>query len=433
MQRNRSYLPAVTFFSLWLCNSGHCTAPISSINTHYFLHLLYGCFSLKRGLLSFVALCALSLSTARAAQPLTAPALASDIADRYANLIYYGSGATGMALVVIDGNQRVFRSFGETRPGSNVHPQLDSVIRIASLTKLMTSEMLVKLLDQGVVKLNDPLSKYAPPGAHVPTYQGAPITLVNLATHTSALPREQPGGAAHRPVFVWPTREQRWNYLSNTTLKTAPGSQAAYSNLAFDLLADALSNAAGKPYPQMFEEQITRPLGMKDTTFTPSPDQCKRLMVAEKGASPCNNTLAAIGSGGVYSTPGDMMRWMQQFLASDFYARNSQADRMQTLIYQRAQLRKVIGMDVPGKADALGLGWVYMAPKNGRPGIIQKTGGGGGFITYMAMIPQSNVGAFVVVTRSANTRFVNMSDGVNNLVAELSANKAEVLTASVQP
>lgn len=55
--------------------------------------------------------------------------------------------------------------------------------------------MLVKLLDQGVVKLNDPLSKYAPPGARVPTYQGAPITLVNLATHTSALPREQPGRA----------------------------------------------------------------------------------------------------------------------------------------------------------------------------------------------------------------------------------------------
>ncbi|BCU56797.1 D-alanyl-D-alanine-carboxypeptidase/ endopeptidase AmpH [Enterobacter kobei] len=335
-----------------------------------------------------------------------------------------------MAMVVIDGNQRVFRSFGETRPGSNVHPQLDSVIRIASISKLMTSEMLVKLLDQGVVKLNDPLSKYAPPGARVPTYNGTPITLVNLATHTSALPREQPGGAAKRPVFVWPTREQRWNWLSTATLKTAPGSQAAYSNLAFDLLADALSTAAGKPYPQLFEEQITRPLGMKDTTFTPSPDQCKRLMVAEKGASPCNNTLAAIGSGGVYSTPGDMMRWMQQFLSSDFYARNNQADRMQTLIYQRPQLTRVIGMDVPGKADALGLGWVYMSPKNGRPGIIQKTGGGGGFITYMAMVPKSNVGVFVVVTRSPLTRFVNMSDGVNDLVSELSGHKPQVIPAS---
>ena len=141
---------------------------------------------MKRCLLSIAALCAVSLSTAQAAQPLTAPVLASDIADRYANLIYYGSGATGMALVVIDGNQRVFRSFGETRPGNNIRPQLDSVIRVASITKLMTSEMLVKLLDQGVVKLDDPLSKYAPPGARVPTYQGTPIRLVNLATHTSA-------------------------------------------------------------------------------------------------------------------------------------------------------------------------------------------------------------------------------------------------------
>ncbi|EKY3231072.1 D-alanyl-D-alanine-carboxypeptidase/endopeptidase AmpH [Cronobacter malonaticus] len=384
---------------------------------------------MKRCLLSCALLISAAFSAAQAAQTSPDPVFASDIVDRYANHIFYGSGATGMAIVVIDGNQRVFRSFGETRPGNNVRPQLDSVIRIASLTKLMTSEMLVKMLDQGVVKLDDPLSRYAPPGARVPTYQGEPIRLVNLATHTSALPREQPGGAAKRPVFVWPTREQRWQWLSTATLKAAPGATASYSNLAFDLLADALANAAGKPYTQLFEEQITRPLGMKDTTFTPSPDQCKRLMVAEKGASPCNNTLAAIGSGGVYSTPDDMMRWMQQFLASDFHRRSSQADRMQTLIYQRTQLTRVVGMDVPGKADALGLGWVYMAPKDGRPGIIQKTGGGGGFITYMAMIPQSNIGAFVVVTRSPLTRFTAMSDGVNDLVTELSGNKPRQTTA----
>ncbi|MBK0019338.1 D-alanyl-D-alanine-carboxypeptidase/endopeptidase AmpH [Kosakonia cowanii] len=385
---------------------------------------------MKRCLLISAMLCALGLTSVRAAQHSPDPVFASEIVDRYANHIFYGSGATGMAMVVIDGNQRVFRSFGETRPGNNVRPQLDSVVRIASLSKLMTSEMLVKLLDQGRVRLDDPLSKYAPPGARVPTYQGAPITLVNLATHTSALPREQPGGAAVRPVFVWPTREQRWNWLATAKLKTAPGTQAAYSNLAFDLLADALARAAGKPYPQLFEEQITRPLGMKDTTFTPSPDQCKRLMVAEKGASPCNNTLAAIGSGGVYSTPGDMMRWMQQFLSSDFYHRDTQADRMQTLIYPRERLTKVVGMDVPGKADALGLGWVYMAPKEGHPGIIQKTGGGGGFITYMAMVPQHNVGVFVVITRSPLTKFTNMSDGVNDLVSELSNNKPMAIPAS---
>ncbi|GHL35961.1 hypothetical protein ECZU27_11270 [Escherichia coli] len=157
---------------------------------------------MKRSLLFSAVLCAASLTSVHAAQPITEPEFASDIVDRYADHIFYGSGATGMALVVIDGNQRVFRSYGETRPGNNVRPQLDSVVRIASLTKLMTSEMLVKLLDQGTVKLNDPLSKYAPPGARVPTYNGTPITLVNLATHTSALPREQPGGAASSGVCL---------------------------------------------------------------------------------------------------------------------------------------------------------------------------------------------------------------------------------------
>ncbi len=350
------------------------------------------------------------------------PLLASQIVDRYAQNIYYNTKATGMAMVAIDANQRVFASMGAVRPGSSVRPQKDSVIRIASLTKLMTSEMLVKLAEKGVVQLDDPLSKYAPAGSRVPAYDGQTIRLINLATHTSGLPREQPGGKANRPVFVWPTVSQRWSWLPSAQLKAPPGTQAAYSNLAFDLLGDALSRATGVAYPTLLQREITRPLGMKDTTFTPSPEQCSRLMVAQKGASPCTNTLAAIGSGGIYSTPDDMGRWMQQFLSSDLHARSGQADRIQTMIYQRSQLTKVDGMDVPGKATALGMGWVYMAPDGGRPGIIQKTGGGGGFITYMAMVPRYSVGVFIVVTRSPQTHFTAMSDGVNNLLTELIGN-----------
>jgi len=351
------------------------------------------------------------------------PLLSSQIVDRYAEHIFYGSGATGMALVAIDGNQRVFASFGETRPGNNVRPQKDSLIRIASLSKLLTSEVMVKMAERGQIRLDDPLSKYAPAGARVPSYAGQPIRLIHLSTHTSGLPREQPGGKPHRPVFVWPTRSDRWQWLAGAKLKAAPGTDASYSNLGYDLLGDALARAAGMPYPALLQQLITRPLGMKDTTFTPSPEQCDRLMVAEKGASPCNNTLAAIGSGGVYSTPDDMGRWMQQFLNSAISPRSPQVDRMQTLIYRRDQLAKVEGMDVPGRADAIGMGWVYMGPKNGRPGIIQKTGGGGGFITYMAMVPQHNVGVFVVITRSPLTRFTAMSDGVNDMLAELVGNQ----------
>ena len=81
--------------------------------------------SLKRCLFFSATLYALTLTCAHAAQQSPDAEFASDIVDRYANHIFYGSGATGMAMVAIDGNQRVFRSFGETRPGSNVRPQLD--------------------------------------------------------------------------------------------------------------------------------------------------------------------------------------------------------------------------------------------------------------------------------------------------------------------
>ncbi|ROR13457.1 D-alanyl-D-alanine-carboxypeptidase/endopeptidase AmpH [Erwinia sp. JUb26] len=366
----------------------------------------------------------LALPLQSQAQKSPDPLLASELVNRYADNIFYNTKASGMAIVAIDANQRIFASRGVARPGSKQPPNKDSLIRIASLSKLMSSELMVKLAEEGKLKLDDPLSKYAPAGARVPAWNGQPIRLINLATHTSGLPREQPGGKAMRPVFTWPTNSQRWAWLRTAQLKSAPGQVASYSNLAFDLLGDALAKAGGKPYPALLQEKVTRPLGMKDTTFTPSPDQCARLIIPAKSPSPCNNSLAAIGSGGVYSTPDDMGRWMQQFLSSDVHTRSPQVDRLQTMIYQRSQLTKVEGMDVPGRADALGMGWVYMAPRDGRPGIIEKTGGGGGFITYMAMVPQYSVGVFIVVARSNESRFTPMSDGVNNLLTEMIGNSS---------
>ena len=82
----------------------------------------------------------------------------------------------------------------------------------------------------------------------MPTYNGQPTVLINLSIHTSGLSSEQPGGKAQRPVFVWPTRGERWAWLSRANLKAAPGSSAAYSNLGYDLLGDALWRATGRPY-----------------------------------------------------------------------------------------------------------------------------------------------------------------------------------------
>ena len=375
--------------------------------------------SLKKFTLSLLAMAFASMPMLSQAQT---QRLASQVVDDHAEHIFFNSGAMGMALVIVDNKQHLFRSFGETKAGSGIRPRENSLIRIASLSKLMTSEVLVKMAEQGTVKITDPLRKYAPAGAFVPYYSATmPITLLSLATHTSGLPREQPGGAPHRPVFTWPNRTERWNWLQSAKLKVPPGAEASYSNLGFDLLSDALSDAAHKPYTQLFRELITQPNGMVDTTYTPTPAQCARLMEGLR-PSPCLNTTAATGSGGVYSTPADMGRWMEQFMPLANGKQSATAALAQKMYYRRTDLTALKGMDVPGQAYELGMAWITMAPSPLWPRIIEKTGGGGGFITYMAMVPQRGVGVFVVVTRSELTKFKNMSDGVNDLVADLVRN-----------
>ncbi|WP_420854359.1 D-alanyl-D-alanine-carboxypeptidase/endopeptidase AmpH [Rosenbergiella australiborealis] len=378
---------------------------------------------LKKLTLSLFATLSLMATSTSFATPRVAPQVSADIVQRYAQQIYRQTAAAGMAMIVINGNQHYFTSAGETRPGSGVRPSKESLFRLASITKLFTSETLVKLDQQGVVRLSDPLSKYTPRGMEVPPLHGYTIKLQNLATHTAGLPREMPGGRANRPVFIWPEKGVRWQWLQHAKLKSIPGTVASYSNLGFDYLADALSQATGKPYPQLVQSLITRPLGMKDTTFTPSPDQCRRLIVPRDHASPCGNTLAAIGSGGLYSTPDDMERWMQQFLSSSLRPRSPLANTLQRVIYPRSQLVRMNGMDVAGPASGLGLGWVHMDAVGNQPALVEKTGGGGGFMTYIVMDPRSNVGVFVVVARAPGSHFTPMSEGANQLVSALANNR----------
>ena len=82
----------------------------------------------------------------------------------------------------------------------------------------------------------------------------APITLEELATHTAGLEREIGTAPRRTPHFSYPDYETRWYWLASTELKFTPGTQAYYSNVGFDLLSDALANAAHEPYAALLAE-----------------------------------------------------------------------------------------------------------------------------------------------------------------------------------
>src|SRR5665213_4221869 len=98
--------------------------------------------------------------------------------------LFAESGSTGIVLVVVRDGQVFFRGYGETAPGSHQVPTKDSFVRLCSLTKIFTTDVLTKLVADKTVRLDDPLQKFAPPHTVVPKRE-RPITLLDLATHTS--------------------------------------------------------------------------------------------------------------------------------------------------------------------------------------------------------------------------------------------------------
>ncbi len=354
------------------------------------------------------------------------PAVAGEaLLERAGAAIFKQSAAPGMVIAVVRGDQLTLLGYGETAPGNGQKPGPDSLLRVGSMSKVLATELMIKLADDGKVRLSDPLQKYAPAGVTVPVWPGAqPITLLNLATHTSGLARVIEGKQAEQAApFTWPGRELRWEWLQRQTLANAPGAAAQYSNAAYGLLGDALASAGRQSYTQLLHDRLTGPLGMNDTTASPSPQQCARLMTGGKfnPSGPCLDTQATASSGGMYSTAADMARWMQHLLGVKHAGNPAQTAQALAIYLQRQELSAVAGLDKAGRASGLGLGWVQLAASGNTPAILQKTGGGGGFMSYMALLPGRRTGVFVSVTSMNIDMFASLALSVNRLVVALDA------------
>jgi serine-type D-Ala-D-Ala carboxypeptidase/endopeptidase len=308
--------------------------------------------------------------------------------------LYANTRATGLVLVVVRGKQMYFHSYGETVPGSHESPSLNSEVRLCSLTKIFTTDLLAQFVAEGRVHLDEPLKRYAPNGAVVPEKDAA-ITLEELATHTAGLEREIGTAPRRAPHFSYPDYETRWHWLASTELKFTPGSKAFYSNVGFDLLSDALAEAYHTPYPKLLETRTLKPLKMWDTTFYPNPRQCERLMTGAHEEGPCTITANTEGSGGLYSTPADMVKFLSYLVGAGTPA---QAENARDVYLLPSSLKGQYGLDHAGRPSGIGLGWMHLGANGDVSHVIEKTGGGAGFTTYIAIHPASHTALFVAAT-----------------------------------
>ncbi len=329
--------------------------------------------------------------------------------------LFLQSGSTGMVLVVVRDDQVFFQGYGQTAPGSQQIPTQDSVLRLCSLTKIFAADVLTKLVADKTVRLDDSLQLYAPHGVDVPA-RLHPITLADLATHTSGLPRELGNPPPNTSHFTFPDYQTRWRWLPNQRLRTTPGAAALYSNLAFDFLSDALQAAAHKQYAALLAERTLNPLHMQQTTFFPNAEQCKRLMVSAHEDGPCAVTEATAGSSGLYSTARDMTIWLKYLLGTGAPDIPAQPSAAQEVYIAPSNLVSQKGLDHAGKPTGVGLGWMHILPLDSPSHIIEKTGGGAGFATYIAINRPRRTAIFLAATEGLVDTHLNLFNAANKLL-----------------
>jgi serine-type D-Ala-D-Ala carboxypeptidase/endopeptidase len=330
----------------------------------------------------------------------------------------------GLVIGAIRGPERAVSGFGETRKGTGASPGEQTMLRIGSVTKAFTGEVLASLVAGDTVKLTDPLEKHLGWKVSVPTLEAKVVRLIDLATHSAGFPREVPHGPgpADDP-FSTITEDSFKTSLGRDRLLFAPGTGALYSNMGFDLLAAALAGASGRSYADLLRERITAPLRMNDTVFSLTPDQRTRLMQGHdfegKPLPDVPTGSIIVGSGGLYSSVSDILTWLQWHVDRS----SNQGAEMRLIAHAtwlvRDGLMPVYGFDESGKMDGVALAWIVMMPQGNRPLILQKAGGLQGIFCYAAFSPTRGVGALIVINQFNFGAAMAMATAVNELIANL--------------
>jgi len=200
---------------------------------------------------------------------------------------------------------------GRPGPREGIPPER-VIFEIGSITKVFTGLLLAQAVVEHVVALDDPISRYLPSAA-TPDPAVAGITLEQLATHTSGLPR-LPGNlqpANRFDPFADYTVGDLYAFLRGYKPAAPPPRPADYSNLGVGLLGQILALAYHETYAQLIAEKIAQPLHLADTVARLSDEQKSRLATPHAGrrpVAPLHFQDSLVGADGLYSTAADLVR-----------------------------------------------------------------------------------------------------------------------------
>ena len=301
----------------------------------------------------------------------------------------------GAALIVDEGEVLFEGAFGPTDLAGGIANSAGTRFRIASLTKQFTAALILRLEEEGLLRVEDPVSHYI---GEYPPANGDRITLHQLLTHTSGLPSytNMPGfmeSSAEVPHSPGEILALTWE----EPLSFEPGTDFEYSNSGYVLLGWIAERVTGLSYDEALETYVLEPLELGDTgydhTLAPPTRHAAGHTRDLVGYRPARRIDPSVpySAGMLYSTVGDLARWADALRYTDQGDAGAAADSLAAgsaggLFRDSATLRRMMTPDL----ESYGYGVVVRTREIGNEEsvrVIEHSGGIFGFSSHLRIFP----------------------------------------------
>jgi CubicO group peptidase (beta-lactamase class C family) len=299
----------------------------------------------------------------------------------------------GLSIAVVDRNGILWTAgFGYTDYDQKKPVTPETIFSIQSMSKTFTATAVMFAVQDGLVELDTPITKYLPDFTVNSRYEDDPqdkITLRHLLSHTAGFTHEAPIGNNFDARF--PSFEDHVKSISDTWLRYRVGERSSYSNLGIDLAAYILQVKSGKSFAQYIKATVFDPLDMPNSSVDMEfiRRHPNRAIGHQLHIKKVPLEIAMIGAGGVYTNANELAKFIQFHINQGTVSGQTVLDA--DILY------KMYPPLPSNKGGGLGIG---ISEKDGLY-ILGHGGGGYGFLTTMGWLPEYGFGV-LVLTNSTN-------------------------------
>ena len=295
--------------------------------------------------------------------------------------------AEALSIGIIRNGKRYIFNYGEVENGTGNLPVAKTLYEIGSITKTFTTTLLAQAVLENKVALNDDIRQYLSGDYTNLSFNGKPITLQDLANHTSRLPGlpdnigDQAGFNPLNPEKYYDSA-MYYAALHKVKIDTLPGYKYSYSNWGISILGSILEGVYHKSYAYLLKKYITGPFKMKNTYYelTASVRKDMALPYSENGQQmPFQDEDMFGPAGNIHATLNDMVNYLYE---------------------QIIEIRPVVKLTHQPTVGNVGLGWGVKS--NGTYRDIQHNGSTIGSTSHLSAFPELNSGCIILTNSKTN-------------------------------